>query len=89
MSRSLRDTAYHALTRAEELTRQKGMEPRLEEIAQAMQLPKEDVVLALDAIQDPISLYEPIFHEDGDALYVMDQIRDEKTATNSGCKVCL
>ena len=80
VSRSLRDTAYHALRVREELTRQKGMEPRLEEIAQAMQLPKEDVVLALDAIQDPISLYEPIFHEDGDALYVMDQIRDEKNS---------
>lgn len=80
VSRSLRDTAYHALRVREELMRQKGMEPRLEEIAQAMQLPKEDVVLALDAIQDPISLYEPIFHEDGDALYVMDQIRDEKNS---------
>lgn len=80
VSRSLRDTAYRALKMREELTRQKGCEPRLEEIAQAMELPKEDLVLALDAIQDPISLYEPVFHEDGDALYVMDQIRDEKSS---------
>lgn len=80
VSRSLRDTAYRALKVREELTRQNGQEPKLEEIARQMELPKEDVVLALDAIQDPISLYEPVFHEDGDALYVMDQIKDEKSS---------
>ena len=48
------------------------------EIAKALDLPKEDVVFALDAIQDPISLYEPVFHDDGDTLYVMDQISDRK-----------
>ena len=80
VSRSLRDTAYRALRVREELTRKNGQEPKLEEIAKEMDLPKEDVVLALDAIQDPISLYEPVFHEDGDALYVMDQIQDEKSS---------
>lgn len=80
VSRSLRDTAYRALRVREELTRKNGQEPKLEEIAQVMEIPKEDVVLALDAIQDPISLYEPVFHEDGDALYVMDQIQDEKSS---------
>ena len=78
MSRSLRDTAYRALQVREALTRQRGQEPTIEEIAKELELPKEDVVFALDAIQDPISLYEPVFHDDGDALYVMDQIRDEK-----------
>ena len=80
VSRSLRDTAYKALKIREELTRRHGQEPKIEEIANEMSLPKEDVVMALDAIQDPISLYEPIFHEDGDALYVMDQIKDEKNS---------
>ncbi len=78
VSRSLRDTAYRALQVREALTRQRGQEPTIEEIAKELELPKEDVVFALDAIQDPISLYEPVFHDDGDALYVMDQIRDEK-----------
>ena len=78
VSRSLRDTAYRALQVREALTRQRGQEPTIEEIAKELDLPKEDVVFALDAIQDPISLYEPVFHDDGDALYVMDQIRDEK-----------
>ena len=78
VSRSLRDTAYRALQVREALTRQRGQEPTIEEIAKELDLPKEDVVFALDAIQDPISLYEPVVHDDGDALYVMDQIRDEK-----------
>ena len=73
VSRSLRDIAYKALQVREAITREKGEEP-----TQALALPKEDVVFALDAIQDPISLYEPVFHDDGDALYVMDQIRDDK-----------
>ena len=78
VSRSLRDIAYKALQVREAITREKGEEPTIEEIAKALNLPKEDVVFALDAIQDPISLYEPVFHDDGDALYVMDQIRDDK-----------
>ena len=78
VSRSLRDIAYKALQVRETITREKGEEPTIEEIAKALDLPKEDVVFALDAILDPISLYEPVFHDDGDALYVMDQIRDDK-----------
>ena len=68
VSRSLRDIAYKALQVREAITREKGEEPTIEEIAKALDLPKEDVVFALDAIQDPISLYEPVFHDDGDAL---------------------
>ena len=53
-------------------------EPTIYEIAEELNLPKEEVVFALEAIQEPISLFEPIFHDSGDAIYVMDQVRDEK-----------
>lgn len=78
VSRSLRDTAYKALQARETLIREKAKEPTINEIAKALDLPIEEVVLALDAIQDPISLYEPVYHDDGDALYIMDQVKDEK-----------
>lgn len=78
VSRSLRDIAYKALQVKEKLTAQKSKEPTIEEIAKELELPKEDVVLALDAIQDPISLFEPVYHDGGDALFVMDQVKDEK-----------
>lgn len=78
VSRSLRDTAYKALQIKEKLTAEKSKEPSVEEIAKELGLPKEDVVLALDAIQDPISLFEPVYHDGGDALFVMDQVKDEK-----------
>ncbi len=78
VSRSLRDTAYKALQARETLIREKAKEPTIVEIAKSLDLPVEEVVLALDAIQDPISLYEPVYHDDGDALYIMDQVKDEK-----------
>lgn len=78
VSRSLRDTAYRALKIREELTSKNGREPTIQEIAALLGSTKEEVTLALDAIQDPISLYEPVFHEDGDALFVMDQVQDER-----------
>lgn len=78
VSRSLRDTAYKALQVKERLTGENSKEPTVEEIAKELGLPKEDVVLALDAIQDPISLFEPVYHDGGDALFVMDQVKDEK-----------
>lgn len=78
VSRSLRDMAYRALRVREELTAKNGREPTIQEIAEQLGSTKEDVTFALDAIQDPISLYEPVFHEDGDALFVMDQVRDER-----------
>lgn len=79
VSRSLRDTAYKALQAKEKLTRQNAKEPTIEEIAKELELPKEDVVFALDAIQDPISLFEPVYHDESDALYIMDQVKDEKS----------
>lgn len=78
VSRSLRDTAYKALQVKERLTNNESKEPTIAEIAKELGLPKEDVVFALDAIQDPISLFEPVYHDDGDALYVMDQLSDDK-----------
>ncbi len=79
VSRSLRDIAYKALQVRDQLINKKSKEPTISEIAKELDLPKEDVVFALDAIQDPISLFEPIYHDSGDAIYVMDQVSDEKS----------
>ena len=78
VSRSLRDTAYKSLQIKEKLMNEKGYEPTIEEIAKELELSKEDVVMAIDAIQDPVSLFEPVYNDGGDAIFVMDQIRDEK-----------
>ena len=78
VSRSLRDTAYRALQVRERLTAEKSKEPSVDEIAKEMGLPKESVVQALDAIQDPVSLFEPVSHDGGDTLFVMDQVSDDK-----------
>ncbi len=78
VSRSLRDIAYKALQARERLGNELGREPSITEIAAEIEVPREDVVLALDSIQEPISLFEPLFHDDGDAVYVMDQVQDTK-----------
>jgi RNA polymerase sporulation-specific sigma factor len=78
VSRSLRDIAYKALQVRDSLTNQNLREPSIVEISEAMEIPKEDVVFALDAIQDPVSLFEPIYHDGGDPIYVMDQISDDR-----------
>lgn len=78
VSRSLRDTAYKALQARDRLAAKTGREPTLDEMAAALEMPREDVVFALEAIQDPVSLFEPVYNDGGDALYVMDQVRDEK-----------
>lgn len=78
VSRSLKDTAYKAIYARENLTRKNAKEPTIEEIATEIGIVKEDIVYALDAIQNPMSLYEPIFTDGGDPLYVMDQISDKK-----------
>lgn len=79
VSRSLRDTAYKALQVRDQLINKNSKEPTISEIAEQLNLPREDVVFALDAIQDPVSLFEPIYHDSGDAIYVMDQVSDEKS----------
>lgn len=76
VSRSMRDTAYHAMQAKEQLTNRLNREPTVEEIAAEMGIKKEEVVLALEAIVDPISLYEPVYSDGGDTIYVMDQIGD-------------
>lgn len=78
VSRSLKDTAYKAIYAREGLTKRNLKEPTIMEIAAEIGMPKEDVVFALDAIQNPMSLYEPVYTEGGDTLYVMDQISDKK-----------
>ncbi len=78
VSRSLKDTAYKAIYTREVLTRRNLKEPTLEEIAQEVGISKEDIVYAMDALQNPMSLYEPIYTDAGDTLYVMDQISDKK-----------
>ena len=83
VSRSMRDTAYKALQAREMLTNKNNKEPTLEEIAKEIDMPKENVVFALEAIQDPISLFEPVYHDGTDVLYVMDQVKDDKN-TDTG-----
>ncbi|KMK77128.1 RNA polymerase sporulation sigma factor SigG [Alkalihalobacillus pseudalcaliphilus] len=80
VSRSLRDIAYKALQVRDQLMAEKKREkePTVQEIAKILEVPKEDVVFALDAIQDPVSLFEPIYNDGGDPIFVMDQISDER-----------
>ncbi|MBE6818338.1 MAG: RNA polymerase sporulation sigma factor SigG [Ruminococcaceae bacterium] len=79
VSRSLRDTAYKAMQTKEALQNQLNREPTIEEIAKKMQVNKEEVVIALEAIVEPISIYEPVYSEGGDTIYVCDQIGDKNS----------
>lgn len=78
VSRSLRDTAYRALQAKEAFVREHQREPDIVELARAMDVPKEEVVFALDAILDPVSLFEPVFHDGTDTVCVMDQVGDTR-----------
>ena len=78
VSRSLRDTAYKAIYARETLMKKNQKEPTIAEVATEVGISREDIVYALDAIQNPMSLYEPVYTDGGDTLYVMDQIRDKK-----------
>lgn len=78
VSRSLRDVAYKALQVRDKLINENSKEPTVGDIAKELNIPREEVVFALDAIQDPVSLFEPIYHDSGDAIFVMDQIGDDK-----------
>lgn len=77
VSRSLRDIAYKALSARDRLQTELGREPTVQEIARKLELPEEDVALALEAIQDPVSLCEPIGGEGADTLTIGDQVRDD------------
>ncbi|MBA2131954.1 RNA polymerase sporulation sigma factor SigG [Capillibacterium thermochitinicola] len=82
VSRSLRDIAYKALQVRDALTSKNGQEPTIAEIASVLNIDREEIVFALDAIQEPISLFEPIYHDGGDPIFVMDQISDDKDLDN-------
>ncbi len=77
VSRSMRDIAYKAIRQKEKLTNEMGREPTVQEIADAAELKKEDIVVALEAIVEPISLFEPVFSDGGDTIYIMDQVGDK------------
>lgn len=83
VSRSMRDTAYKALGAKERLMNQNSEEPTIEDIAKEVGLPREDVVLALEAIVEPISLFEPVYNDESDAIYVMDQVSDRRDNDSS------
>ena len=74
----MRDLAYKSLLIKEKLTKENGREPTIEEIAKVLNIKKEDIVISLDAIQDPISLQEPIYNEASENIYIMDQVKDTK-----------
>jgi len=78
VSRSLRDIAYRALQVRDSLVAKYSREPTIGQIAAVLKMPREEIVYALDAIQEPVSLFEPIYHDGGDPIFVMDQISDEK-----------
>ena len=78
VSRSLRDIAYKVLQMKEQIIREENREPTIEEISKRIEISKEDIAYALDAIQDPVSLYEPVYNDGADALFIMDQISDDK-----------
>ncbi len=82
VSRSLRDTAYKALQTKEMLINKNCKEPTIEEIAKELNMEKEEIILALDAIQEPISLFEPVYNDGADSIFVMDQVKDDKNNDN-------
>lgn len=82
VSRSLRDTAYKAMQLKEKMTAKNDREPTVEEIAKGLDIPREEVVVALESVVEPVSLYEPVFSDDGDTIYIMDQIGDKNDDNN-------
>lgn len=82
VSRSLRDTAYRAMQAKERLSSENGREPKVEEIARELDMPVETVAVALESIVEPVSLYDSVYSDGGDTIYVMDQIGDNNSDTN-------
>ena len=81
--RSLKDIAYKSLRAKERFISKNMREPTIEELAKEIDVKKEDIVFALDAIADPVSLFEPVYHDGGEAIYVMDQIKDTKNTDSN------
>ncbi len=82
VSRSMRDLAYRAMQAKEQLTNEFGREPTVEEISEKVGVRKEDIVLSLEAIIEPVSLYEPVYSDGGDTIYIMDQVGDRNDDSN-------
>ena len=78
VSRSVRDLAYKALQFKEKYTKENGKEPTIEQIAKELEVEKEEIVFSFDAIQDPVSLQEPVYNDGAESIYVLDQVRDTK-----------
>lgn len=78
VSRSIRDLAYKVLQAKEKIMKETGKEPNIEQIAKELEVDREDVVMSLDAIQDPVSLQEPVYNDGSDSIYIMDQVKDKK-----------
>ncbi len=83
VSRSIRDLAYRVLQVKEKLTKETGKEPTIDEVAKELDVEREEVVLSLDAIQDPVSLQEPVYNDGTDSIYIMDQVKDKKNTDES------
>ena len=83
VSRSLRDIAYKALQIKEKILNEQNREATVEDVAKELQIPKEEIAYALDAIQEPISLYEPVYNDGADALFLMDQVSDNKNTDDN------
>jgi len=83
VSRSVRDLAYKAIQYKEKYIKEKGKEPTIEEIAKELEVPKEEIAFSFDAIQDPVSLQEPVYNDGSDSIYIMDQVRDTKNTDES------
>ena len=78
VSRSVRDLAYKVIQFKERYTKEHGKEPNVEEIAKELEVTKEDIAFSLDAIQDPVSLQEPVYNDGSESIYIMDQVKDSK-----------
>ena len=78
VSRSVRDLAYRVLQAKEKYIKENGKEANIDELAKILEVEREDIVMSLDAIQDPISLQEPVYNDGDDSIYIMDQVRDKK-----------
>ena len=83
VSRSLRDIAYKTLRAKEDYINLHSKEPTVEELSKILEIPKEDIVFSLEAIQDPVSLFEPAYNDGTDTLYIMDQVKDKKNTDES------
>ena len=78
VSRSIRDLAYKVLQAKERIMKETGKEATIDQIAKELDVDREDIVMSLDAIQDPLSLQEPVYNDGSDSIYIMDQVKDKK-----------